>query len=84
MPQPVASERNSNTVAPIPATTGLPGLFTVETAEAQPKGVFTASTYLNKFSRAPGSVTVLSSGLSMGAGLTASIPKILPSAPARP
>lgn len=56
--------------APVPATTGSPGVFTVQTAETLPKGVFTFSAYSNKFGTAPGSVTVLSGGLNVGAGLT--------------
>ncbi len=56
--------------APIPATTGTPGIFTVQTAEALPKGVFTVSAYTNKFGTAPGSVTALSGGLSAAAGIT--------------
>jgi hypothetical protein len=68
--QAVASEQSSISVAPVPATTGTPGLFTVETAETLPKGVLTASSYVNKFSRAPGSVTVLNGGFSLAAGLT--------------
>ena len=71
--QAVAPEQSSISVAPVPATTGGPGLFTVETAETLPKGVFTTSAYLNKFSRAPGSVTVLSAGFSLAAGLTKKI-----------
>ena len=71
--QAVATEQSSISVAPVPATTGGPGLFTVETAETLPKGVFTASGYLNKFSRAPGSVTILSGGFSLAAGLTKKI-----------
>jgi hypothetical protein len=57
----------------VPATTGGPGLFTVETAETLPKGVFTSAAYLNKFSRAPGSVTILSAGFSLAAGITKKI-----------
>lgn len=58
------------TTAPIPATTGTPGIFTVETAESLGKGVYTVSAYSNKFGRTPGSVTMLAGGLSIAAGLT--------------
>jgi hypothetical protein len=68
-PQTAGSERGTS-AASVPATTGTPGLFTVETGEVLPRGVIAASAYANKFSRAPGSVTVLSGGLSLGAGLT--------------
>jgi hypothetical protein len=56
--------------APIPATSGTPGLFTVQTAEALPKGVFTFSGYTNRYGLAPGSVTALVTGLSFAAGVT--------------
>jgi hypothetical protein len=59
--------------APIPATTGTPGLFTVSTAEVLPKNVFTISGYANKVGRAPGSVTALSGGVSLAAGITRKI-----------
>jgi hypothetical protein len=52
------------------ATTGTPGIFSVETAETLPAGTFSWSTYLNKFSRAPGSVTVLTEGVAVGLGVT--------------
>jgi hypothetical protein len=70
-PPPAASpELSRPTVAPMPATTGAPGIFNVETAESLPKGVFTVSAYTSKFGRAPGSVTILSGGASFAAGLT--------------
>lgn len=56
--------------APMPATTGKPGIFTVETAESLPKGMFTISAYTNKFGRAPGSATILSTGVSFAAAIT--------------
>jgi hypothetical protein len=56
--------------APMPATAGTPGIFTVETAESLGKGVFTVSAYTNRFGGAPGSATMLSGGLSVAAGLT--------------
>ncbi len=56
--------------APMPATSGTPGLFTVQTAETLPKGAFTVSAYANKFGLAPGSATVLAGGLTAAAGLT--------------
>ncbi len=68
--QPIGSELSYTSQAPIPAMTGTPGLFNVETAETLPKGVFTVSAYANKFGRAPGSVTMLAGGLSVAAGLT--------------
>jgi hypothetical protein len=67
-PEPAASQRSLSTL--VPALTGTPGLFTVETAESLPRGMFTLSAYANKFGRAPGSVTMLSGGVSFAAGLT--------------
>lgn len=68
-----ASELGFAKVAPIPAITGTPGLYTVETAETLPKGVVTISAYSNKFGSAPGSVTTLSAGFNAAAGLTKKI-----------
>ncbi len=65
-----ASESGFAKVAPVPAITGTPGLYTVETAETLPKGVFTISAYSNKFGSAPGSVTMLSAGFNAATGLT--------------
>ena len=59
--------------APIPATTGKPGVFTVESAETLPKGMITVSGYTNKFGRAPGSATILGLGVSAAAGITKKI-----------
>lgn len=56
--------------APVPAITGTPGLFTVETAESLAKGEWAFSAYANKFGRAPGSATILAGGLTVAAGLT--------------
>lgn len=69
-PQAANPEPGRSKLPPMPATTGTPGLFTVETAESLPKGVFSVSAYTNKFGRAPGSVTILSGGVSFAAGLT--------------
>ncbi len=65
---PMASE--SATPPRMAATTGTPGIFSVETAETLPAGTFSWSTYLNKFSRAPGSLTVLTEGVTFGVGVT--------------
>jgi len=65
---PVANE----SVGPsrVAATTGTPGVFSVETAETLPAGTVSWSSYLNKFSRAPGSLTVLTEGVTLGMGIT--------------
>ncbi len=54
---------------PIPATSGTLGLFTVETGETLPSKGFSFSTYVNKFSRNPGSVSVLNVGWNFGVGI---------------
>jgi len=53
----------------MPATSGTLGLFTVETGETLPTKGFSFSTYVNKFSRMPGSVTVLNVGWNFGVGI---------------
>ena len=57
-------------VPPMPSTNGTPGVYTVETAESLPKGVFAATAYTNKFGRAPGSVTILDGGFTIAGGIT--------------
>jgi outer membrane protein OmpA-like peptidoglycan-associated protein len=54
---------------PMPATNGALGLFTVETGDTLPTKGFSFSTYVNKFSRAPGSISVLNLGWNFGVGL---------------
>jgi hypothetical protein len=63
------AETTIRSPVPMPATTGTPGIFTVETAEDLEKGTFTLSAYANKYGRAPGSVTVLAGGLSFALGI---------------
>jgi hypothetical protein len=63
-------ERSIPITSSIPATTGTPGIFTVETAENLGKGGYSISAYSNKFGRAPGSATILAGGLSFAAGLS--------------
>ncbi|MBV8477672.1 MAG: hypothetical protein JOZ36_13490 [Acidobacteria bacterium] len=71
--QTVDGEQTLVNRVPVPALTGTPGLFSVETAEDLPKGVVTISSYANKFGRAPGSVSILSGGLTVADGLTTKI-----------
>ena len=73
--QPTTETRKPNWYReePIPATTGKPGIFTVETAETLPKGTITLSGYTNKFGLAPGSATILSVGLDAAVGITKKI-----------
>ncbi len=67
---PLAGETSAPVVAPVPATTGTPGIFTVESGETLSKRTFTVSAYADKFGEAPGSVTMLGAGFSLAAGLT--------------
>ncbi|HXN24091.1 MAG TPA: OmpA family protein [Candidatus Dormibacteraeota bacterium] len=55
---------------PMPAVSGAPGLFTMETGDTLPKHGFSVSAFANKFARAPGSTTVLDLGLNVGYGVT--------------
>jgi len=55
---------------PVLATTGTVGLFTIETADAVPKGGFAFSSFGNKFGRMPGSVTVFQLGEDLSYGVT--------------
>lgn len=55
---------------PMPALSGNPGLFTLETGEILPKGAFNLSAGVSKVSRMPGDITALESGPSFGVGLT--------------
>ena len=54
----------------IPTTAGPLGLFTLETADMLPRHGWSVAGYANKFSRMPGSVTVLNFGLNFGVGIT--------------
>jgi outer membrane protein OmpA-like peptidoglycan-associated protein len=46
------------------------GLFTVQTGETLPRGGMSFSAGVNKYGRAPGSITVLDTGFNVGLGLT--------------
>jgi len=56
--------------APMLATTGTIGLFTLETADTLPKGGFGFSAYGNKFGRMPGSTTIFQLGVDASYGIT--------------
>lgn len=64
------SEKEQPPLAPAVATSGSLGLFTQETADLLPKGGWTLSAFGNKFTRMPGSITVLQYGLDAGFGIT--------------
>jgi outer membrane protein OmpA-like peptidoglycan-associated protein len=68
-PQGARAQPEERTPRPVAATTGTLGFFTVETGETLPKKGFSTSTYVNKFSREPGSVTVLNVGFNAGVGI---------------
>ena len=65
------SEQEAPRWIPMPSTKGTLGFFTLETAETLPKGGMSFSGFVNKFSRMPGDITVLTTGVSYGLGLTA-------------
>src|SRR5713226_3337969 len=54
---------------PVPPTTGSNGLFTLESGEPLPRKTIATTAGVNKFSRAPGSVTVLNTVLGVAVGL---------------
>jgi outer membrane protein OmpA-like peptidoglycan-associated protein len=55
---------------PMPPTVGLNGLFTLESGEALPAKSVTVGAGVNKFSRNPGSITVLETQVGLGVGLS--------------
>src|SRR5271156_1497626 len=55
---------------PMPALDGTPGLFTLGTGDALPKGAFDIVAGVNKLSRMPGDITVLQVVPSFGVGIT--------------
>ena len=55
---------------PMPAESGNPGMFTVETGETLPRGGFAFTAGADKFSRDPGNITVVSYGWAFAAGIT--------------
>jgi outer membrane protein OmpA-like peptidoglycan-associated protein len=61
---------DSSGLAPMPATSGTIGLFTVSTAETLPRNGFMVSGYLNRFGRMPGSVDITESGINVAYGAT--------------
>jgi len=56
--------------APMPAESGNPGMFTVETGETLPRSGFAFTAGADKFSRDPGNITVVSYGWGFAAGIT--------------
>jgi len=72
-PQRAATDDSSEQVpkyAPMPALDGNPGLFTLETGDLLAPGAVDVAIGVNKFSRMPGSITVLQTVPSVGIGLT--------------
>lgn len=73
---PVPEKQNSTSAdirtewVPMPAVSGNPGMFTVETGETLPRGGFAFTAGANKFSRDPGNITVISYGWGFAAGIT--------------
>lgn len=66
----MSDDEDSPRFVPMPALSGNPGLFTLETGEILPKGAFNLSAGVSKVSRMPGDITALESGPSFGVGLT--------------
>jgi len=69
-PRPANAYLEDPAWTPLAATTGTLGLFTVETGDTLPRHGFSFSAYANKFSRMPGSITVLNLGYTAGYGIT--------------
>jgi len=55
---------------PMPGTDGTPGLFTLDTGDTLPRGAFDATGFAHRFGRAPGSLSVLNVGWTVGYGIT--------------
>lgn len=66
----LAGEDQAPAFVPMPALSGNPGMFTLETGDILPKGAFNLSAGVNKISRMPGDITALEAGPSVGVGLT--------------
>jgi|HubBroStandDraft_6_1064221.scaffolds.fasta_scaffold00282_13 hypothetical protein len=65
-----SADDDTPTFVPMPAISGNPGMFTLETGDILPKGAFNLSAGVSKVSRMPGDITALESGPSFGVGLT--------------
>jgi outer membrane protein OmpA-like peptidoglycan-associated protein len=65
-----SSEPNAASARLIPTTAGPLGLFTLETGDLLSRHDWSVVGYANKFSRMPGSVTVLNLGFNFGYGVT--------------
>lgn len=61
---------DSSDLAPMPATSGTIGLFTLSTGETLPKNGFMVSGYLNRFGRMPGGLVITESGINVAYGAT--------------
>lgn len=55
---------------PVPAFTGTNGLLTIESGEPLPAKTIATTAGINKFARAPGSVTILNTQLGIAVGVT--------------
>lgn len=71
-PPPPASTAGADDkqLRPIPPTTGLNGLLTIESGEPLPAKAVTVGGAANKFSRNPGSITVLETQMTIGYAVT--------------
>ncbi len=55
---------------PMPGLNGTPGLFTIQTGDTLPRWGFAVTGFVDKFGRAPGSLTMVNTGWAVGVGLT--------------
>ena len=67
---PAGAGAGGSSLAPVAATSGGLGLFTLETGQLLPKKGWTASAFANKFTRMPGTTTLLQFGLNAAVGVT--------------
>ncbi len=62
--------KNVGEWVPMPGTSGVPGLFTLNTGETLPRGAFDVTGYGYKYGRAPGSLNLFEVGWTVGVGIT--------------
>jgi outer membrane protein OmpA-like peptidoglycan-associated protein len=55
---------------PMPSTDGTPGLFTLDTGDTLPRGAVAFTGFAHRFGAAPGSLTILNVGWTIGYGIT--------------
>lgn len=68
-PAPQAMQDDQPVLRPLPATLGTLGLFTLESGETLPRRAAAFSAYVNKFSREPGSASIVNVGWNVSYGI---------------